>query len=66
MTAEIHKIDLEDIFFKNFKSLHGKSLDLWVRIQFVEEFFSWGIADFTEDNFKFGHVTTFLGYANKK
>ena len=50
MIAEIHKIDLEALF-QNFKNPHGKNLDLWVRIQFVEKYFSQGITHFTEANY---------------
>ena len=50
MIAEIHKIDLEDIF-SEFKNPNGKILDLWVKLHFAEEIFFQGITDFTEANF---------------
>ena len=52
MVSEIHKIDLRSFIFQNFKNPHGKNLDLWVIIQFVQKNFSQGITDFTEANFQ--------------
>ena len=37
--------------FQNLKNPHGKNLDLWVRIQFVQKEFAWGITDSTEADF---------------
>ena len=62
MIAEIHKIDLDTIFFRISKNPQGKNLDPWVRIQFDNQ----GITDFTEVNFKFGHVTNFFSYALRR
>ena len=46
--AEIHKIDLEALFYRISKIPTVKNLDLWLRIQFVKKNFSQGIRDFTE------------------
>ena len=65
LIAEIYKIDLEALFFGILKQQtpHGKDLDLWVKIQFVQKQLSGGEQILQRSVFRFGHVTTFFGHA---